>query len=71
MKTWQDLHQNPYAWPGGYPLYGLTTALETICPKCAAHDPGDLLEICTNWEDPHLFCDGCNVRIPSAYAEED
>lgn len=24
-----------------------------------------------NWEDPHLYCDNCNQRIESAYADDD
>lgn len=71
-----------YAWPGGYPLYyvvGDDDNVGTICPECAqgvADSPGDYspdqfrFRSCeTNWEDPDLYCDHCDERIPSAYGD--
>lgn len=33
--------------------------------------PWEVVACDINWEDPSLYCDECNVRIPSAYAEDD
>lgn len=64
----------PYAWPGGYPVY-YTIAAEDgtvdLCPKCAAKEkPWYKTVQQINYEDPRLICEGCNERIPSAYAED-
>ncbi len=62
-----------YSSVGCYPLVYVTGKDRVLCPPCAAaaeedrDDPavaGD-----ANWEDPELYCDGCNTRIESAYAE--
>lgn len=69
-----------YAWPGGYPVYYVTTDGAGLCPTCAtqhgtekdgSHSGWELEGADINWEDPELFCDHCNTRIPSAYAEPD
>ena len=73
-----------YAWPGGYPLFYLTADCGTLCPKCVnaereviSHadegkdDQWRIVAVETNWEDPELFCDNCDERIESAYAEDD
>jgi len=69
-----------YAWPGGYPLFGLAVQKDghdkaeyVMCPKCAGkRDWLDhrIIAVDANWEDPLLFCDFCNERIESAYAED-
>ena len=64
-----------YAWPGGYPIFYLTKKGNVLCPKCAnkegvrSEDPPTAHD--ANWEDPDLYCEGCNKRIESAYAEKD
>lgn len=81
-SAWNEYRATPgapveletYAWPGGYPLYyELEQANEvlTLCPKCAADImPGGRMRQQTNNEDPDLWCDECNKRIESAYAED-
>ena len=70
-----------YAWPGGYPMYYLTADSGVLCPGCVESaiadgtacdpkDPGHIVGHDANWEDPHLYCDGCGERIESAYAED-
>jgi len=76
-----QLHVDPYAWPGGYPMYYLAAengdpAKENCvsCPDCADkldqydEDLG-VIAYDINYEDPDLFCEFCNERIESAYAE--
>jgi len=63
-----------WAWPGGYPLYYLTRDGDTVCSSCASREiDHSQAAIATdvNWEDPSLYCDDCNQRIASAYAEDE
>lgn len=60
-----------FAWPGGYPLFYLDNADDVLCPKCA-NNKQLLLQIVAadiNYEDACLYCDHCDERIESAYAE--
>jgi len=67
-----------YAWPGGYPMFYVTSRDEVCCTRCA-NDPatplssyGDETIVAgdANWENPELYCE-CGDRIESAYAEDD
>jgi hypothetical protein len=61
------------AWPGLYPMFYVDNEGEVLCPDCANKDGyADTItgQDC-NWEDPDLYCDDCNKRIESAYAEEE
>lgn len=80
LRLADQLASHPYAWPGGYPLYGLTSDGATICNRCCrterdsiatttGSDGFQLVGICPNFEDPFLYCDHCGGRIESAYAE--
>lgn len=71
-----------WAWPGGYPLFYMTEDNAVLCPACANGDNGsdtltqddpqwNVVATDANWEDPDLFCEHCNARIESAYAEPD
>ena len=79
------IRNGAYAWPGGYPLYFVTSdgaalsfssarynrrnILEAIASK--ASDGWRVVAIDTNWEDPDLRCDDTGERIESAYAEDE
>ena len=74
--------RNKYAWPGGYPLFLITTDGGALCVACgrkeykriayavrhALNDGWNAAAVDVNWEDPDLYCDHCNTRIESAYA---
>ena len=74
-----------YAWPGGYPIYLVTTDGGALCPDCVKSEIRNIIDSCRrevddgwraygadiNYEDPNLYCDHCGNRIESAYAEED
>ena len=63
-----------YAWPGGYPMYYVDDEGNILCPRCANKNDeysAELIAYDANWEDPDLYCDNCQERIESAYAEED
>jgi len=75
----------PYAWPGGYPTYFVTSDCAALCCKCAkregkritasireqSNDGWRVVAQVVNWEDASLFCDHCGNRIESAYAEDE
>lgn len=74
------VHTEPFAWPGGYPMYAITDDGAAICPACCgseiknidASTRGDgwrVIASDVNWEDGELYCDHCSKRIESAYAE--
>ncbi len=68
-----------WAWPGGYPIGYAYRDHCTICPECARQsdeDPNELpsrkaTNAFINWEHPDLYCEECDARIESAYAEDD
>ena len=78
------IRNGAYAWPGGYPLYFITSdgaALSFDAAKAErrnilqsiAHRSNDgwrVIGADVNWEDDNLTCDHTGKRIPSAYGEE-
>ena len=83
LKT--ALRNGPYAWPGGYPLYFVTSdgaALSFDAVRSeykqvlfsirhGVNDGWRVIGMQVNWEDPDLYCGHTGKRIESAYAEED
>jgi len=67
-----------YAWPGGYPMYYLTSKGAVLCPTCA-NDPDTvdpaggetLVAADVYWEGPlrSFVCEGCDRAIESAYGD--
>ena len=69
-----------YAWPGGYPLFYLCADGGILCADCVdaekelidSADEADkqwfVIAQEINYEDG-LYCDNCNNRIESAYAD--
>ena len=79
-KLRDELIASPYAWPGGYPMFAVTSDGAALCPHCCQTErrsigftygtDGWAVEgLDVNWEDPELYCDHCGNRIESAYAE--
>lgn len=82
----RTLRNGKFAWPGGYPLYFITSdgavlSFEAVRKRwrdvCEAHiipawhNSGWRIVACEiNWEDPALYCDETGERIESAYAED-
>lgn len=74
----------PYAWPGGYPVFFVTSDGGALSFKAAKQERRNILEAIAhkqndgwrvvaseiNWEDPDLLCDHTGERIESAYAED-
>ena len=79
----KELIRQPYAWPGGYPLYAITSDGGVLCHKCCKSEFRSIVDsihtdssdgwkveaVTVNWEDTDLFCDHCADPIESAYGE--
>ena len=73
--------RDKYAWPGGYPLFLITSDGAALCTDCgkkayrniasAIHnnvsDGWKVEAVDVNWEDTELYCDHCSQPIESAY----
>lgn len=78
------MRHGPYAWPGGYPCYFITSDGEALSFKaareecrlilsslhCGTNDGWRVVAMDINWEDKDLFCCHTGERIESAYAED-
>lgn len=80
LRLADQLASNPYAWPGGYPMFAVMTDGAALCHHCAkterqsigtttGSDGWTMAGLDVNWEDSNLLCDHCGQRIESAYAE--
>lgn len=73
-----------YAWPGGYPVFAITSDGGSLCFDCLKTERRAILEairnkdntsgwrvvaFAINWEDRGLTCDNCSQEIESAYGE--
>ena len=79
----KQLKNGAHAWPGGYPLFFITSdgaalsfdaakenrelITESITDDC--NDGWQVVAVDVNWEDGELICDHSGERIESAYAE--
>lgn len=75
-----------YAWPGGYPLYYLTSDCSVLCPDCVnseidrvdaemrdpeRHNQFQVVAVDVHWEGEPMQCEHCNAEIESAYGDPD
>lgn len=74
-----------YAWPGGYPLYIITSDGAVLCVDCSKKQFRQIAWDWTrhlstgwfavaadiNWENSELACNHCGNRIESAYGEKE
>ena len=82
LKT--QIRSGQFAWPGGYPLYFLTSEGDTLsfeavrenfativsAMRSRSNDGWCIIACAVNWEDSSLLCSHTSKRIESAYAEE-
>ena len=80
----EAIEYGPYAWPGGYPLYFVTSDGAALSFEAAEqniqniefsireeiYDEWHIAAVDINWEDINLYCDDTGNRIESAYAED-
>ena len=89
IKTTKDLksalRNGKWAWPGGYPLYFITSdgaalsfdavrseyRLVINAIRHRLNDGWRVIGCDINWEDSGLYCDHTGQRIPSAYSDDD
>lgn len=79
-----QLAQGGFAWPGGYPLFFVTSdggalsfesaqknakLIESAIADNDSTGGWQVVACQVNWEDAELYCDDTGKRIPSAYAE--
>ena len=82
VKDLKDAFINgPYAWPGGYPMYFITSdgaalsfsaAVENMelvedSIETGSDDGWRIVAFDINWEDGELYCDHTNEKIEAAY----
>jgi hypothetical protein len=82
-KQIKEAIRHPYACPGGYPLFLITSDGAALCCECGRkqwkqiayaiiHHLSDGWRVeaaDVNWENPDLYCDHCSKRIESAYVD--
>jgi len=89
IKTISDfrhaMRHGPFAWPGGYPCYFVTSDGAALSFETARDCRRDILSAIAdndhsgwrivamdvNWEDDSLYCDHSGKRIPSAYGADE
>lgn len=85
VEKFKAFVRQPYAWPGGYPLYAITADGEAICKACGkkyakliisetrqnCKTGWQIVGVDVNSEDSSLTCDNCNDPIESAYGDEE
>lgn len=78
------LRAGEFAWPGGYPMFMITSDGGALHYKCVRENLRSVLDsirskindgwkveaVEINYENADLYCDQCSQRIVSAYAEE-
>ena len=84
-KELKDAIRNgPYAWPGGYPIYFITSdgaalsfdAVKENFKLCLYETKNGncggwhVIGSDINWEDNNLYCEHTGKRIESAYGEK-
>lgn len=79
------LRNGPYAWPGGYPLYFITSdgaalSFESVQKEfrlivdsiqTGTNDGWRVVGCDINYEDSELYCDHSGERIESAYGNDE
>ena len=78
------MRHGPYAWPGGYPCYFITSDGAALSFDAAKQEKRNILDSIANghndgwrivgmdinWEDSSLYCDHTGKPIESAYGED-
>ena len=78
LRLADHLSANPYAFPGGYPMYAFTSDAAVLCHKCCkservligtttGNDGWCVVALEINDENDHLYCDHCSSKIEAAY----
>jgi len=79
-KLRDQLIQSPYAFPGGYPMFAVTSDGGALCKDCCKSESSSIgttyggdgwqvTGLSINYEDKNLYCDHCSQPIESAYGD--
>jgi len=85
LEKVKDAIRNPYAWPGGYPVYVVMADGELLCRDCARSEYKLIADNTLHntqadwvaagaeilWEGTDNYCAHCNCALESAYGEPD
>lgn len=85
MRQVRNAIRNPFAWPGGYPVYVVLSDGLKLCQDCARkeyrlisastrnglRDDWSALGAEVYWEGPTDICANCDCELPSAYGDPD
>ena len=78
LRLADQLVRSPYAWPGGYPLFAVTSDGACLCSDCCSTERESIgtttgadgwcvAGLSINYEDPDLSCDHCGSLVEAAY----
>lgn len=78
LRLADTLAREPFAWPGGYPRYAVTSDGGCLCHRCCkterdqigtttGSDGWNVVWLAINYEDGDLACDHCSEEIVAAY----
>ena len=79
-KLRDQLIQSPCAFPGGYPMFAVTSDGGALCKDCCKSESSSIgttyggdgwqvTGLSINYEDKNLYCDHCSQPIESAYGD--
>ena len=79
LRLADQLVRSPYAWPGGYPMFAITSDGACLCKKCCStereaigtttgNDGWCVIDLDINFEDAELTCAHCGNLVEAAYA---
>lgn len=82
LRLADQLAREPFAWPGGYPLFAVTSDGFALCSRCCSseresiatttgNDGWNIIALEINWEEPDFFCSHCSRPIDPAYSTEE
>ena len=81
LRFADQLAESPYAFPGGYPKFAITSDGACLCHTCCktereliatttGDDGWNVVGLDLNFEDDHLLCNHCGEKIESAYGAQ-
>ena len=84
LEKVKDAIRNPFAWPGGYPVYTVMSDGELLCPDCARENYKLIVQATKDqlrdgWQpegsmilyEGSSYCCHCGKDLESAYGEVD
>ena len=78
LRFADQLASAPYAFPGGYPKFAVTSDGACLCHNCCktereaigtttGDDGWNVVGVGLNYENDDLLCDNCSTNIEAAY----